>query len=213
MTSKSDEKNKKNTKTKKATIKVHSCSCDNDHEECDHDCDCEHDHEQCGCGCDHCHESQFINPDTLPSEEEILEINDILNKKYNSVLLDGKEFKVSYVYEFNILTVTVLLSNPDQSFYYPVQARVQPQKQDLALIEAFYFLLDYIDLYFEEYLYEDENLFIPIDWTNFEYDAVSFQLKGQILNLKLENEADILIKEKEKEEKKNKKDKNKDKDK
>ena len=126
-------------------------------------------------------------------QEFLSEMTDLLNNKYQSVLFDGKKFEIKTKYEYEILTVSVILSNPDKSYYYPVEARIQNKKEELTPLEAATFLIDFIDLYFEEYLFEDENLFIPIDWTPFSYDAVDFQLKGQILNLKLEQEADKLI--------------------
>ena len=127
-------------------------------------------------------------------DDFIKEMTELMNNKYQSVLFDGKHFEIKTKYEYEILTVSVILSNPDKSYYYPVEARIQNKKEELTPSEAAAFLIDFIDLYFEEYLFEDENLFIPIDWTPFSYDAVDFQLKGQILNLKLEQEADELIK-------------------
>ncbi len=136
-------------------------------------------------------------------DDFLSEMTDLMNTKYQSVLFDGKRFEIKTKYEYEILTVSVILSNPDKSYYYPVEARIQNKKEELSPLEAAAFLIDFIDLYFEEYLFEDENLFIPIDWTPFTYDAVDFQLKGQILNLKLEQEADELIKNNEPPSKKN----------
>ncbi len=136
-------------------------------------------------------------------DDFLLEMTDLMNTKYQSVLFGGKRFEIKTKYEYEILTVSVILSNPDKSYYYPVEARIQNKKEELSPLEAAAFLIDFIDLYFEEYLFEDENLFIPIDWTPFTYDAVDFQLKGQILNLKLEQQADELIKNNEPSSKKN----------
>lgn len=124
----------------------------------------------------------------------IQEMTDLMNNKYQSVLMDNKTFSIQTKYEYEILTVSVILASKDKSYYYPVEARIQNKKEELTCMEAAAFLIDFIDLYFEEYLFEDENLFIPIDWTPFSYDAIDFQLKGQILNLKLEQQADELIK-------------------
>ena len=59
--------------------------------------------------------------------------------------------------------------------------------------DAVLFLLDYIDCYFEEFFKEDENVFLPIDWSEYSFDEVPFQLKGQILNLHVEDLADRIL--------------------
>ena len=62
--------------------------------------------------------------------------------------------------------------------------------------EAALFLIDYIDTYFEEFLLEeDEELYLPIDWAKHTYEAVEFEVKGQIKNEKLEDMADDLLRE------------------
>lgn len=90
--------------------------------------------------------------------------------------------------------VKVILQNPDRSYYYPVEGRMLFEQEEMKSAEAALFLIDYIDTYFEEYLLEeDEELFLPIDWADHQYEGVSFQLKGQILNLKLEELADLWL--------------------
>ncbi len=87
--------------------------------------------------------------------------------------------------------VKVTLENPERSFHYPVEARVLYEKEEMKSAEAALFLINYIDTYFEEFLLEeDEELFLPIDWSDHQYEGVNFQMKGQIHNLKLEELAD-----------------------
>ncbi|MBF0443246.1 MAG: hypothetical protein HQK54_15160 [Oligoflexales bacterium] len=127
------------------------------------------------------------------SSEELAFLSEQMNKKYIAYLTDGKSFKIDARLEDNGVFVTTLLKNPDDSFYYPVEARVDFRKEGLTPYEAGLFLIDYIDIYFEEYLTETDILTLPIDWTLHSYDAVDFHIKGQILNLKLERMADELI--------------------
>lgn len=124
-----------------------------------------------------------------PSDHSFLA--DLLNRKYENYLL-GKLFAVDshFVANEQGVYVQVTLANADQSFYYPVEARVNIDAEELGKKDAAFFLVDYIDTYFEEYLMEEEDLFLPIDWSPQEYDAVSFQMRGQIRNLKLEKMAD-----------------------
>lgn len=124
-----------------------------------------------------------------PSDHSFLA--DLMNRKYENYLL-GKLFTVTsfYVAAEQGVYVTVTLSNKDESYYYPVEARVAIHKEELSKKDAAFFLVDYIDTYFEEYLMEEERLLLTIDWSDQEYDAVSFQTRGQIRNLKLEKMAD-----------------------
>lgn len=137
---------------------------------------------------------------TTPTRSAALEetdhtyLADLLNNKYDNYLL-GKLFSVDshFVEDEQGVYVTVTLTNGDQSFYYPVEARMDIDAEDMAKKEAAFFLVDYIDTYFEEYLLEEEDLFLTIDWSPQDYDAVKFQMRGQIRNLKLEKMADDLL--------------------
>lgn len=126
---------------------------------------------------------------------ECQDISDLMNKKYAHILGD-KNFEVKSFFEGPGIKINVILQNHDQSFYYPVEGRIIPDKEELNIKEALYFLLDYIDGYFEEYLTEDEMLRLPIDWTDYSYCGVDFQLKGQQINLKIEQMANELLKKK-----------------
>ena len=215
-------KNTKNSKKQNDFDKVHeSCNLPH-HSHCDCGCDCDGDSKSgsksdCGGTCDHSSLDSDNEQISFPScldyssltEEYLDALADLMNKKYESVLTDGRSFSISTDYAYDILKVSVILANSDRSYYYPVEARIQHKQEELSCFEAAEFLINFIDLYFEEYLFEDDNLFIPIDWTPFSYDAIDFQIRGQILNLKLEAQADSLIQNASKEEKEEKEDKKK----
>jgi len=55
------------------------------------------------------------------------------------------------------------------------------------------FLLNYIDAYIEEFLTGGEETYLPIDWANYDCEGLELQLRGQILNIKLEEQADQLL--------------------
>ena len=55
-------------------------------------------------------------------------------------------------------------------------------------------MLDYIDLYFEDYL-KDDSVLLHLDWNDHNFEDETFQLRGQITNLKLEHMADELLKQ------------------
>lgn len=117
-----------------------------------------------------------------------------MESKY-AMALKGRTFTVEAEVKGRGVFVKVILSNHDKSFYYPVEARVLYEKEELGGGEAALFLLDYIDTYFDEYLNQErEEIYLPIDWADFQYEAIDFQMRGQILNLKLEELAEQLLK-------------------
>ncbi|MBC7530624.1 MAG: hypothetical protein H7318_03535 [Oligoflexus sp.] len=134
------------------------------------------------------------NDDNLPPEfltnDECVELAETMVKKYRIAMKD-RSFSIHASVKDKGVYVTVLLSNKDQSYYYPVDARLVFAAEEMEPREAALFLIDYIDTYFEEYLYEeDEQIYLPIDWTDHEYEAFTFQMKGQIINKKIESMAD-----------------------
>ena len=126
----------------------------------------------------------------FPEEGDLLA--EAMNGKY-AAFLAGRCFAITAEEIDGALHVTTLLRNSDESFYYPVATRIDYKAEELSLHQAFMFLVDYIDSYFEEYLTEDDDLFLPIDWTHHQYEATDFQIKGQILNKKAEDLADKLL--------------------
>lgn len=124
--------------------------------------------------------------------EELSDIEALMGEKY-AHYLDGRSFHVAAEHQGDSVYVTVTLKNDEESFFYPVEARIKHEAEDMKPSEAALFLIDYIDAYFEEYLTENEDLFIPIDWTAHQYLASNFQIRGQVRNLKIERMADDLL--------------------
>jgi hypothetical protein len=118
------------------------------------------------------------------------ECEKIWNIKYGSYLKD-RRFYVRSAASQDTLGVTALLKNQDDSFYYPVTARMEmgtiPPDEGCAL------LLDFLDSYFESYFHEDEDIYLTLDWTPYSWEGVSLEAKGQIQNLKLERMADAIL--------------------
>jgi hypothetical protein len=115
----------------------------------------------------------------------------MLNKRY-AASLNGKYFEVKVTAEKDGVYAQILLRNGSGSFYYPVDGRVNHADYDLSKRDAALLLLDYIDLYFDEYL-KDNDIFLPIDWSDYESDGVKLQLRGQIYNLEVEKKADAFL--------------------
>lgn len=131
------------------------------------------------------------------SQVECNDLADMMQQKYG-LYLDGRSFEVTAEMQpTDAVFVKVLLRNEDDSFHYPVEARIKYKTEELSPREAALFLVDYLDVYFEEY-FEDDGLFLPIDWSDHTYCGTEFQVRGQIFNLKVEKMADELLKKNEK---------------
>ena len=131
----------------------------------------------------------------LISQEDCDELVATMEGSYQQAL-DGRSFSISSKIDGDYVYVKTTLANRDQSFYYPVEARIAFQEEEVEPKEGAFLLIDYINSYFEEFLMEEEeNLFLPIDWTVHRYEAVSFEIKGQILNLQVEAMADKILRE------------------
>lgn len=115
-----------------------------------------------------------------------------LEQKYSRFLMGRKITLVPKLNNKTVL-VTMTLASPDLSFYYPIESYLDYENEKLDKKEAMKFLIDYIDLYLEEYFDEEEDLFLPLDWSKFSYEDKVFYMKGQKRNLKLEQEADKLL--------------------
>lgn len=138
-------------------------------------------------------ENQEQNTDFL-NQDDCDALAKAMESKY-AMALKGRTFAVEAEVKGRGVFVKVILSNQDKSYYYPVEARVLYEKEEMQRGEAALFLLDYIDAYFDEYLtQENEEIYLPIDWADFQYEAVDFQMRGQILNLKLEELAEEFLK-------------------
>lgn len=132
--------------------------------------------------------------ESLITSEECEELAYLMNQKY-AAFLDDRKFEILVGHEGPGVKAQVLLQNDAQSFYYPVEGRMLHEEEDMTARDAVLFLIDYIDLYFEEFLSQGEDFYVPIDWAKHQYDAVDFQIRGQILNLKVETMGDRLLTE------------------
>ena len=126
--------------------------------------------------------------------KECAEIEKVLNIKY-AAYITGKQFVVQTEINGTTLQVTFLLKNETQSFYYPVNTRIEllSQEPDKDRLEKFYVLADYMDYYFDEYFKSEEFISLPIDWTDYSFEDFQFQMKGQIIDLEKEQLADKFL--------------------
>tara|TARA_B100001964_G_C14111335_1_gene543972 strand:- start:540 stop:959 length:420 start_codon:yes stop_codon:yes gene_type:complete len=132
------------------------------------------------------------NNKQILTKEGLNDLSKILNLKYASYIKD-RTFSISCYAEDKAINVQILLKNSDKSFFYPVECRLKIQDQKQSVNDLALLLLDYMDVYFDEFFKENENAFIPIDWTEHNFEGVFFQMRGQIINLYQELKADKIL--------------------
>ncbi len=123
---------------------------------------------------------------------ECAEIETTLQRKY-AVFAGNRRFKLDGQADGQSVALTLTLKNDDESFFYPVEGRIAHREQGLIQRNAAAMLLDLIDSYFQEYLVNGGEVYLPLDWQEYEVEGNKMQLRGQVQNLRLEKMADDLI--------------------
>jgi len=130
-----------------------------------------------------------IEDQPFVTTEECEDLARLMERKYGA-FLDGRAFAAEVSRDNLGVYAKVTLRNPSGSFFYPVEARMAHIDNDLNIRDGGLLLLDSIDSYFAEYLREGGDVYLPIDWADYDCDGTPIQMKGQILNLEIERLAD-----------------------
>jgi hypothetical protein len=126
----------------------------------------------------------------------VTEKNQILammfEQKYGA-WLGQRFFEVESHVDGPVLASKIIIRNADKSFFYPIEGRMMFAEQNLKVDDAREFLLDFMDAYVKEYLSGGEETYLAIDWSTYTCDGVELQLRGQVLNYKIEELGDQLL--------------------
>ena len=125
------------------------------------------------------------------SAQDLLHLGERFNARYYEARA-ARFFAVKAKDSGEQVWVQTLLHNDSKSYHYAVEAFIIKDKAKHPRAQAF-FLLAYLDSYWDEYFAEDENVYLPIDWTRHLYQEEEFYLKGQVLNIQAEVLADKLL--------------------
>jgi hypothetical protein len=120
------------------------------------------------------------------------DVAQMMGRKYTR-FMNERYFEATMRRDGRGVYAKVTLRNQSGSYYYPVEGRLAHAEHEMSDRDAAFFLLDYIDSYFDEYFRGDGGVYLPIDWADYEWEGVPLQLKGQILNLEIERMADDLL--------------------
>ncbi len=133
--------------------------------------------------------------DRFFSPQEIAEMEAVFNERFmDSMNRDENISFEGYVSE-DTLYITLNLFNEDHSFYYPVETAVSiKDNPKIEEDEAKLCLLDFIGTYFEAYFESKRVTLMPIDWTSYSMNGRKIYAKAQIVNKKLEKQADDILK-------------------
>jgi len=124
---------------------------------------------------------------------ENTEITNALQRKY-AAFTGNRKFTLECEVDVHSISLTLTLKSDDETFFYPVEGRIAWREEGLSQKAATGVLLDVMDNYFQEYLVNDGEVFLPVDWHEYESaEGQKLQLRGQIRNLKLEKMADDLL--------------------
>ncbi len=128
------------------------------------------------------------------SDFEAQRIEKALYERHSQYLEEDERFEVKGFRSKTEVYTRVTLRNSDDSFYYPVECRIDLLSNSLpGPVAAQELLLDFQDYYFGRYLREDRDLYLPIDWSEVKFDNYTIQVRGQIFNLQLERMADLIL--------------------
>lgn len=132
--------------------------------------------------------------ETIFSKEETKKICDHMTAKF-APFLNGDFFQLESGYQGHQHQIRLTLMNRDQSFFYPIEAICigDDEQKDLSSQDIGLLMVEYLILYFEEFLSEDRNVYLPIDWSVHHSDDITFFVRGFVRNIKSEKLADELL--------------------
>lgn len=136
--------------------------------------------------------SELKKSDDMMTPADLSQVASVMDRKY-ATERKQRRFEVTASKDATGVHAQVTLRNATGSFFYPVEGRLAHLDHDMTAKEATLFLLEYIDAYFAEFFREGGEIYLPIDWADYDFDGVPMQLKGQVLNLEIEKMADELL--------------------
>jgi len=130
------------------------------------------------------------------NESETRKISALMNLKYKT-LLENEKFSVESGFNEQQVQIKVTLERDDKSVFYPIELIHVVENHDEqgmpGVEEIASLMLDYIDVYWQEYLHEGRDVFVPLAWSKHECEGVPFFIRGFVRNRTLEEQADELF--------------------
>ena len=138
--------------------------------------------------------SKASKSESILNKKDLYQLVKLFNRKY-SQYLNNRSFHIVIDNDDDqdLFSCEVTLSNSDNSFYYPVQGKIKYDQDPDLKLEASFLLIDFIDQYYCQYFASDEQVLIPIDWTEHVFEGYTLYIKGQIFNKKIDDLANNFL--------------------
>jgi hypothetical protein len=131
----------------------------------------------------------------LSSLNETEKLLDLMCSRH-SLYLEDEIFELKSGFNQEQLQIEICLKKNDTSVIYPIEiVCIHQDYPDLKMEEILLSIIDYIDLYWTEYFNSERNIYVPLDWSEYQFEGVTFFLRGFIRNLSLEKQADFFLNE------------------
>ncbi len=132
--------------------------------------------------------------DRFMSPEEIAQMEAVFNERFFEFLKKDENISIEGHISENAMYITNILSNEEQTYYYPFETVISlKDNPDLEEEEAKLCLLDFIGEYFDEFFNDQRETFVPISWAPYSVKGKNLYAKAQVINKKLEKEADLIL--------------------
>jgi hypothetical protein len=133
--------------------------------------------------------------DRFFSPEEIAQMEAVFNEQFFAHLAKDENIFFEGHFSEGACHVTCTLKNNDETYCYPFEATISSKEhRNLPATEAKNLLLDFIGAYFEEFFADSRQTFVPVEWAVFRIEDTNIHARGQIINKKLEKDADNVLK-------------------
>lgn len=138
---------------------------------------------------------RFLDHGLTPfwNAEFLSEVCSLLEKKYAAYLND-EVFVLEAGSTATQVQLRLTLAKRDGSYSYPIECVLPRSPQDdVSPDDAGIILLDYLDVYWNEFLTEGRDTWVTIDWSEHHSQGLTFYLRGFPRNLAAEQEAEALF--------------------
>lgn len=139
---------------------------------------------------------KFIDEGLKPllEKEETDKLCSYLHKKYSAFLV-SEHFLIESGYNTERVQIKYTLEKLDGTICYPIECvYLRDPESEITPAQAASVLLDYLDVYFNDYLNEERSVYIPLGWSKHSLEGLDFYLRGFVRNMALEKAADELLK-------------------
>lgn len=117
----------------------------------------------------------------------------LLNERHGGSLRDER-FELEARREDGDAIVSLVLRSDDRTHVYTMEAVILREKYPaLSELQAVDIALDFLDWYVGEYLREDRDAFLPLDWKAHQFGDLEVMARGELRNEFLDDAADAWL--------------------